>query len=234
VSNAESHILTWRFEMSFLRLLVLTAPFAVTSVPQTALAADPPLTSRAIDPTLFRDGAVKRFSGVFEDWSYVCDDVAGLKQRFCSLRSQVMDETGTQVALLVISTGEDGRPAALLKLKANTFSPSGIEVVTVLKSAPPPASKSPASKSGTKAPGAEKAVAPAMSVKVYPAACDASICQLIWTLDAAQVAALRAGTGWRLRGKPLDVAVSGLGFAAAVDASLKPRLSDTADQPSRQ
>jgi invasion protein IalB len=197
-----------------LRLLAL---LAATTSPPVARAADPALTSRAIDPTLFRDGAVQRFSGIVEAWSYVCDDVAGLKQRFCSLRSQVMDGTGSQVALLVISTGEDGRPAALLKLKADRFGPGGIEVTPL--GSPPVAAKPPSKARDTSPANAR----PSPPVKVYPAQCDVGVCQLIWTLDPLQIAALRSGAGLRITGQPLDVVVSGRGFAAAIDASLKPR-----------
>ena len=91
---------TWRC----LPLLVICAASAAGQ--QTSQ-----LTSRAIDPTLFRDGAVTRFSGAHEGWRFVCDEVRQLKQRFCSLRTMVRDGGGGEFAELTISTGEDGRPA---------------------------------------------------------------------------------------------------------------------------
>jgi hypothetical protein len=183
-----------------------------------ARAVEPTLTSRAIDPTLFRDGAIARFSGVAGAWGYVCDDVAGLKQRFCSLRADLRDASGVPVGVLIVSTGEDGRPAALLKIKADTFGPDGIAIMP----GKPVAVVAP--KSGGKSGALPKASVPS---RIYPAACTQTLCQLVWTLLPTQIEALRTGAGWQLKGTPLDATVSGEGFAAAVDASLKPRDAES-------
>jgi len=193
-------------------------------------------TSVAIDPSLFREGAIKRFSGTHDGWTYVCDEVAKMKKRFCSLRTTARDSTGKVVAALTVSTGEDGRPAALLRMAAASFNEAGIEVTGLLGEAggadPAPL------KTGAKP--VAKAKAP-LAVKVHPASCKAEVCDLIWTLPADHIAALSGGAGLQLRyttpapGVPslasalkaganttVVIVVPAKGFAAAVDASVKP------------
>ncbi len=191
------------------------------------------LTSVAIDPTLFRDGAIKRFSGTHEAWSYVCDEVAKMKKRFCSLRTTVKDGQGHVVAALTVSTGEDGRPAALLKMAAARFNEAGIVVSAVGDGAG-------ASKGGGAA-AAKGKPKPAAVTKLYPAACKGEVCEMVWTLPGDHIAALSAGEGLQLRFtpakpgvpslagalkgdavQPVVVVVASKGFAAAVDASVKP------------
>ena len=65
---------------------------------QTKAAEPAPLTSIAIDPTLFREGAITRLAGTRGAWSYDCDEVARLKQRFCSLRTSVKAADGAILA----------------------------------------------------------------------------------------------------------------------------------------
>ncbi len=189
-----------------------------------------PLTSVAIDPGLFKDGAIQRFSGTHGQWSYVCDEVAKMKKRFCSLRSLLKDGNGAVVAALTISTGEDGRPAALLKMAAETFDETGLEVA--VSETADAASTKPAGKTKPKSPPA---------IRVHPAACNGGVCQMVWTLVPAHIEALSAGAGLRLRytqptagqsslgqalkgavAKPVTVLIPSAGFAAAVEASVKP------------
>lgn len=195
--------------------------------------APDPLTSIAIDPTLFRDGAITRFSGTHDNWNYVCDEVAKMKKRFCSLRSTLKDSQGRIVAALTISTGEDGRPAALLRMAANEFDETGIEIAAL---APPAAAKPTGNKDGAKS----KPKPPA-ATKLYPAACAADICQMVWTLPVDHIEALNAGSGLRMRyfrsmprqsslatalksapPAAIEVLIPAAGFSAAVDASTKP------------
>ncbi len=225
--------------MPTIRLLFAALLLAVFFGPLAALAQAPhggaqapagdQLTSVAIDPSLFREGAIKRFSGTHEAWSFVCDEVAKMKKRFCSLRTTVKNEAGRVVAGLTVSTGEDGRPAALLRMAAASFNEAGIEV-----------SAAGAGKSGG-VNGAKGKPKPPAVTKLYPAACRGDVCEMVWTLPADHIAALSAGAGLQLgyttptpgvsslagalKGtatQPVVVVVSGKGFAAAVDASVKP------------
>jgi len=193
-------------------------------------------TSVAIDPSLFREGAIKRFSGTHDGWTYVCDEVAKMKKRFCSLRTTAKDVTGKVVAALTVSTGEDGRPAALLRMAAASFNEAGVEVTGLVAeaggAAPAPV------KSGAK-PVAKAGAA--RVVRVHPASCKAEVCDLIWTLPPDHIAALSGGSGLQLRyttpapgvsslasalkagtNATVVVVVPAKGFAAAVDASVKP------------
>ena len=166
---------------------------------QTKAAEPAPLTSIAIDPTLFREGAITRLAGTRGAWSYDCDEVARLKQRFCSLRTSVKAADGAILAGLTVSTGQDGRPAALLVMAARDITRYGIEI-----GVPAPASTS--QPRGQGAPGVKEAVVakpktPA-AIRVYPAACTADVCQLVWTLSTEQIAALNSGGGLQLRYVP--------------------------------
>ena len=193
-------------------------------------AASAPLTSVAIDPALFRDGAIQRFSGTLGAWTYVCDEVKQLKQRFCSLRSAVKDKAAAVMAELTISTGEDGRPAALMRMAEGDIGGEGVDIV--VNARPNPAGAKPAA-----------AAKPVEPYKVYPAACERGVCELIWTLTPAHISALNSGAGLIMRYrarvpnvsalagglKPdqpprqtLDAAIDATGFSAAVEASLKP------------
>lgn len=222
--------------MPTIRLLFATLMLVAFLGPLAALAQAPggnALTSVAIDPSLFREGAIKRFSGTHEAWSYVCDEVAKMKKRFCSLRTAVKDGTGRVVAALTVSTGEDGRPAALLKMAAASFNEAGVEVTAAADGA--------AAGKGGGTGGTKAKAKPAAATKLYPAACASEVCQMVWTLPADQIAALSTGAGLQLRfaaprpgvsslagalkgtlPQPVVVAVPGKGFAAAVDASVKP------------
>ena len=189
-----------------------------------------PLTSAAIDPGLFREGAIQRFTGSVGAWGFVCDEVKQLKQRFCSLRSAVKDRDGTVIADLTVSTGEDGRPAALLKMAADRITEDGISII------PRPAAGAKGSAAKMKGP---------VPYKVYPAACDRGVCQLIWSLTGEHIVALNTGAGLTLRYGMRDRAVSALaagmkpgqaatrmveetidatGFAEALNASLQPTV----------
>lgn len=211
----------------FTCLLLLAALLAATVA--VAQSSNPPpgepLTSVAIDPTLYRDGAIQRFSGTHDAWSYVCDEVAKQKKRFCSLRTLVRDPGGVVIAALTVSTGEDGRPAALLRMAAASFNETGIEVWA-----------------NPVAPAASKAKPkPQAITKLYPAACDANVCQMVWTLPPDHISALNAGSGLQLRftqpkpgssqlaeslklgpSRAIEVTVPGQGFSSAVTASIKP------------
>ena len=205
-------------------------------------AADTSLSSVAIDTTLFRDGAVKRFSGTHEAWSYVCDEVTKMKQRFCSLRTKITDNEGRIVAALTVSTGDDGRPAGLLRIGTTSFDETGVEILAVNEALPRvAASSSKATSASPPKPTAKAKPSTPAITRLYPAACKVDTCEMVWTLTPEQIEALSSGSGLALRFRnatpgvsslanalkasprsAIQVAVSGRGFAAAVDASVKP------------
>jgi len=185
-----------------------------------ALAGD--LASAPVDVTMFRDGEVNRSTRQFGSWSLVCDEIPRLRQRYCSLSTQPRDAAGQPVATLIVSTGDDGRPAALLRAPVGLSIGSGLLLLIE-----PPA------RAGAKAP--ERA-----SRRLDFIRCDAGACLALWSLSAAEIDGLNAGGTLRLRyqraqrlplfalrvGAPenyvlTEAAMSGGGFAEAVQASIK-------------
>ncbi len=162
------------------------------STPARAQSNPPALTSAAIDATIYRDGEVRRFSIEHENWRIVCDEIARLKQRFCSLRSLVLGADGGIAAELTVSTGQDGRPAALLKM-AEAAVAGGLEIVA-LRTATPAAkpTTTPAAK------GAAKAAPPGDTTRLKPVVCAERVCTLVWTLKPDQIGALNDGRGLKL------------------------------------
>jgi hypothetical protein len=218
----------WRKSMRIFITLAFISGLLAPCVYAQPTAPGSALTSQAIDPSLFREGAVRRFSGQAAAWTYVCDEVPQLKQRFCSLRSMIKDNTGAAIARITVSTGENGRPAALLEMAQSELTETGIEIT--LRPVAPKADPK----------GAAKAKA-AVPYRVFSAACAKGTCQLIWTLPPDHVAALNSGSGLKIRYQRPGAAASSLaaalkpgapatneaiidatGFAAAVDASVKP------------
>lgn len=196
-----------------------------------------PLSSAAIDPSIYREGEVRRFSSIHGDWRVVCDEVTRLKQRFCSLRSLIMGNDGGLAAELTISTGQDGRPAALLKMR-ETLARGGLAI-----GVPATASATATQVPGKTAPPVKpKTAATALTrgeMRLKPVRCEHGICTLIWTLKHEQIAALDDGRGLQLSAvagqHPPGVAkqqpatpektvliVRAVGFKEAVAVSLKP------------
>ena len=209
---------------------------ASVQVLPTAAQTSAPLSSAAVDPSIYRDGEVKRFSSVHGSWAVVCDEVTRLKQRFCSLRSALTDAAGAPAGNLTVSTGQDGRPAALLSMQATPVRAGWLEIST-----PALASASAASPATTKAAAQTKTKAPAAGAasmtRLRPVSCDASLCTLVWTLKPEQIVAFNDGRGLLLAAMPgpsLESAatfkpptaqrfsVSGEGFSDAVATSVKP------------
>ena len=193
--------------MAALKATILWAQILIAAASSAAAQQAETLTSPAIDATLYRDGAITRFSGQHDAWRYVCDEVKQLKQRFCSLRTDVRDISGALLAEMTVSTGEDGRPAALLRMASNQLTDDGVDIV----SGPPPAMGAPGQQ-----PGQPKAAKKTV-YRVYPAACESGVCQLIWTLQPGQIAALNSGAGLLMR-----YAVAPSGVAPAISAPKSP------------
>ena len=216
------------FSLCFVGVFSIVAPAAA----QTSA----PLSSAAVDPSIYRDGEVKRFSSVHGSWVVVCDEVTRLKQRFCSLRTALSDSAGARAGNLTVSTGQDGRPAALLAMNAALIRGGWLEISTptlASAAATVPATPKTAAQAKSKAPAA----AAVLPTHLRPVSCDASQCTLIWTLKPEQIAAFNDGRGLQLAARPgpnlesatsfkpptpLSILVSGDGFSDAVATSVKP------------
>ena len=146
------------------------------------------LTSAAIDPTIYRDGEVRRFSSVHGNWRIVCDEVTRLHQRFCSMRSLIAQTDGSVVAELTISTGQDGRPAALLKITDALVRDGTLDVVVPPDAAPPSTAKT-AAAIRKSTPQKGRTPPPRSVTRLTAVTCDRRLCTLIWTLRPEQIAA---------------------------------------------
>jgi invasion protein IalB len=215
----------WRPRIGALAIALLAAGSRGEAQAPTA-----PLTSAPIDPSIYRDGEVRRFTSVHGNWRVVCDEVTRLRQRFCSLRSAVAGADGAVTAELTVSTGQDGRPAGLLKIAATLVHGGSVEITTPGASAnPEPSSKG----------KAKPAPTPPAKTALKPVGCDERICTFIWTLRADQITALNDGRGLNLLAvagpgldslasfkpvKPRTIAlnIAAEGFKEAVAVSLKP------------
>lgn len=179
------------------------------------------LTSAAINAAIFKEGEIQRSQRQFGAWTLVCDEVKSLHQRFCSLYTEPQDASGAKAANLVISTGDDGKPAALLRTPVGVNIASGLQIVL-------------------DAPAAKGRLTPASTRHIDYLRCESGACVLIWRLSQAELSALNAGAAMRLRFErvreiPLfaahiassersllvEAVARGDGFSAAVGASLK-------------
>jgi hypothetical protein len=213
------------------------------AVPTTGIAQSSrqPLSSAAIDPSIYREGEVKRFSETHGAWTVVCDEIARLKQRFCSLRSPIPLDDGRTAAVLTISTGQDGRPAAMLRMTADLVASGYVDVAPAADTATNIAGPSSVGQKAGAAAAKQKAKLPP-SIRVKPVSCDKGVCTLIWTLTGDQIGALNTTRGLRLAAtaagelsslatlspeksklqKPVELMVVAHGFSEAVGTSMKP------------
>ena len=176
------------------------------------------MSSPAIDRDMFRAGEVTRIERDFAAWRMVCDEVKKLHQRFCSLRSLALDAQGKAVASIVVSTGDNGRPAALLTL------PHGVSLTRPVAIFTEP--------NGSKA--------KAGRIDTHPLTCEADGCKIIWSLTPADIDALRGGANFHLafaatpalhdfpgpvlvqwNARVVAGRIAGAGFDAAIAASVQ-------------
>jgi hypothetical protein len=191
--------------------------------------------SPAIDKSIFREGEVQRVSGDFQSWRVVCDVVPRLNQRFCSLFGTGKDQGGRPLVRLVVTTSDDGQPAALLHLPASV----GVKSVVEITAVPAPAQiqsnlKAKAASKKDNKKDNKKGGGPQRLVVV---SCDSKSCMTLWKLSPEQIGALNAaGTlhihfsvmptpnagQWVPVNTPLpaEAVIEGTGFAAAVNASM--------------
>lgn len=202
------------------------AMLTALAMASTSLAGTSQLDSQyaapAINRDVFKEGAVRRMEGRFENWRVVCDEVTAERRRFCSLFGSGKTADGSMVGDIVVTTTREGRPAAMLHL------PYGVALRAGLTVAATPGSSATGSRR-------DKNNRP---VKLVFVLCDTQGCMTLWPLTAAQLNALMTGGSLTVRFKSMTVtrmagptpvlggaaeremAISGLGFSDAVKASL--------------
>lgn len=155
-------------------------PAAIRTAEAQTSARASPFSSAPVDRRLYREDAVRRISLRAGGWQADCDEIIPLKRRYCSLSTAMVDQRGGIAARLAVSTGDDGRPAMLLRL------PHGLIL------------SRPAQLSSTPARGKVS------QRRLKPVSCDAQGCTLIWRPQNGELAALRSGGSleviyWRWR-----------------------------------
>lgn len=202
------------------RCLPLPAAFSVALTAAVPAAAQPAgaVASAPVDPRIFREGQIRRLSGTFGAWTAVCDEIAGLNRRYCSLYADLRGPGGG--ARMTVSTGDDGRPAALLRAPHGLILSRPIHLRYA--------------RQGAVGAGAR------FDRPLRPFACDRQGCVIVWTLGAVELERLRRGDAlslhyFRWRQPPYasaelasprhhiaqQLTVPGRGFAEAVAAALK-------------
>ena len=133
----------------------------------------------AVAQDLFREGEVRHLQGTFKDWRASCDEVTRLKQRFCSLYGKGRAADGSILLGVVITTNDEGKPAAMLEIPLGIRLSSDIEVsVSGLEPS-------------RKAKGGPAFEAP---TRLRVVRCSPDRCMTLWRLTQTQIAALN-GTG---------------------------------------
>jgi invasion protein IalB len=221
-----------RYVFLFCLAVLLSAP--VPSHAQRGQAGPSAFATEAIDRSVFKEGEVRRLEGHFRSWRVVCDEVIRLKQRFCSLSAMGADAAGRPVAGLIVSTSDEGRPAALIHLQHGVALNRGLEVLA----GPPAGDASLKEKVPDKEQRAAKPKEKAgAALKLAFPSCDAQGCMTLWNLTPAQIGALQAGNTLRIRfsmvparnfwltpsagrqASPVGIVAGGAGFGDAIRAS---------------
>lgn len=149
--------------------------FLVLQISTAAAQPSDTFQTPAVDRDLFRDGEVRHLHGVFKEWQSACDEVPRLKQRFCSLYGKGRDYEGRVLIGIVVTTSDEGKPAALLEMPLGVRLSSDVEVSIggsgLLK----------------KTKGLSKAET---LTRLRIVRCDAHFCMTLWRLTPPQIAAL--------------------------------------------
>ncbi|RDJ24327.1 hypothetical protein DWF00_19740, partial [Bosea caraganae] len=153
--------------------------------PSSALAQQPrtALESPAIDHEAFRDGEVTRSQSTFANWVSVCDEVRRFRQRFCSLRSRAFDKLNRPIADIVVSTADNGKPAALITIGLGMLATEPLVIATTV-----PAQALPPARKGGKPRQAPETVE---TTRLAPRLCNETGCQMFWPLSGNDILALR-------------------------------------------
>ncbi len=181
-----------------------------------AQAASEGFASKAIDTELFKEGEVRRVTAQYNNWQVVCDEIIRQKKRFCSLSSIGKDANGKNSISIIVSTSDDGSPAALIRLPFGISLRDGVELIT-------PKAKN------IKLQNTTKLIVPH---------CDAQGCMTILSLKPPQIEALNRGDAlhvqfsmvqspniWREgsinhRTIVVDAVIDGTGFKQAIEGSM--------------
>jgi invasion protein IalB len=187
------------------------------------------LTSPAIDPNVFREGEVRRRNQLFGAWSLDCDEIPGLGQRLCSLRTLAVDAQGAGAARMTISTDERGRPAAVFDLPHGVdlnrpieISPTGGLILSGPSTALLPTTRRLADQATNRGAGRQAAQVRTdiLKAKLRMDVCDTAGCHVIWSLSPADIAALRAGANiqitYELRNRHVETPNSSIGSSNLV------------------
>jgi invasion protein IalB len=212
----------------------LFAPLAFLSF-ATPASADPSafLASPAVDRNLYRDGEVLRTEGHYgpagaKGWSLVCDEIPRLKQRYCNIITSaggIGGVAGSGAVSLILSSSDDGHPAALMYLPLGIKLADGVTISVVMPDGAPHRGNKASALAGAK-------------MKLAIVTCDRRVCSTLWNLTREQLAALNSGgkikigyswsfsqSSWSgissVASAPVEAVVDGAGFADAVSASLK-------------
>ena len=201
---------------------VCAGPLAVAAwifllpVSQAAAQASP-----ALDTSIYRPGEVSRVTGNRADWTYICDIVVRLNQRFCSLFTTAAPEGSAEPISVTVSTSENGRPAAMASFPLMVALKDGVKLHILDKAG--------------KAAKQRKA-----QLQVPFSGCDRKSCYLAWELSPGQIGALREGRSIRISygyvpngieaekllsgfdPETASIAISGKGFAEALAATSEP------------
>ena len=188
-------------------------------------APDSGLTSPMVDASLFRDGEVRRLSGAFGGWRVVCDEIPKLKQRYCSLKTAIVAEGTRIVGVIDVSTGDNGQPAALVRLPLGLLVQPGLDIRFAASDA-------------AQKPGGRPQAPLVRHLSILT--CDRQACFALWTLTAAEIAGLRQEKPIAVRFQMATMAAGALpsldrlnpptsveasvlpaGFASAIKASLQ-------------
>jgi len=178
------------------------------------------ITSPAFDTSIYKDGAVAQSRRAFGNWNLVCADVNGLSRRFCNITTKAQDKTGRVFVAMLISTTDEGKPAALLSVPLFVSLKDGVEIGLNGKSG--------------------KLVKASKATKLQILTCQPTACSTVWPLEQTDIVKLAQSGSLRIRihlyapdsveqlasmglqPKALDVVFDGSGFAEALKASQSP------------
>ena len=184
-----------------------------------------------------REGDVRRISGTFRSWRVVCDENARLHVRFCSLFGAGRDKAGRILVRAIVTTDDNGEPAALLHLPVSVGVGSPVEIAAV----PAPTQDQPKTtpmetrRMDVLIENGKSRYQPQRLVVV---SCDSKSCVTLWRLSAEQINTMNVGGTLHIRFSlmtgpafgpdttakaspvPVEAVIDGVGFADAVNASM--------------
>jgi invasion protein IalB len=182
-------------------------------------SAQDSFSSPAIDPSIYRDGAIENIRKEFDSWTAICREVKNTRQRVCNLVSQVVNVDGAEFGTLVLATDDQGKPAMMLELKAPIVVSAPVKLQTQF-----PAKEN------------QKSIKVPYQSEQGPLIC-ARFCKYVFYAEPKLIFSLNEGNDVVIaflaaspsdvapsrplpKGMPVRLIVHGKGFAAALQASL--------------